>query len=116
MKVRNPIGIPALFGIFWSLVAIPFFSQSSSSPAPAAKPTRAQERLVVDVELINVSFSVLDKKGKPVTDLSQDEFKIYEDNKAQKITNFARETDLPLTIALLIDTSTSIRDKFKFEQ
>jgi VWFA-related protein len=34
----------------------------------------------------------------------------------QSITNFSRETDLPLTIALLIDTSTSIRDRFKFEQ
>jgi VWFA-related protein len=116
MTLRNPIGIPAVFAIFWTLVAVPFFSQSSSSPASAAKATRTQERLRVDVELINVSFSVLDKKGKLVTDLSQDEFKIYEDNKAQEITNFARETDLPLTVALLIDTSTSIRDKFKFEQ
>jgi len=42
--------------------------------------------------------------------------KLYEDNKAQNITNFSRETDLPLTIALVVDTSTSIRDRFKFEQ
>jgi Ca-activated chloride channel homolog len=116
MKLRNAIRLPALFATFWSLVVVPFFSQSNTGPAPAPKATRTQERLVVDVELINVSFSVLDKKGKLVTDLGQDEFRIYEDNKAQKITNFARETDLPLTVALLIDTSTSIRDKFKFEQ
>jgi VWFA-related protein len=116
MKLRNLIGVPALFATFWTFVAAPFFSQSDTSPAPPAKVTRPQERLVVDVELINVSFSVLDKKGKLVTDVGQDEFKIYEDNKAQTITNFARETDLPLTVALLIDTSTSIRDKFKFEQ
>jgi Ca-activated chloride channel family protein len=42
--------------------------------------------------------------------------KIFEDNKPQTITNFTRETELPLTIAILIDTSTSIRDRFKFEQ
>jgi Ca-activated chloride channel homolog len=116
MKLRNAIRVLVFLATFRGLVAVPFLSQSNTNPAPTPKATRTQERLVVDVELINVSFSVLDKKGKLVTDLSQDEFKIYENDKAQKITNFARETDLPLTVALLIDTSTSIRDKFKFEQ
>lgn len=72
--------------------------------------------LVVNVDLVNVLFTVTDRKGKLVTDLSKNELKLYEDNKLQSITNFSRETDLPLTIALLIDTSTSIRDRFKFEQ
>jgi Ca-activated chloride channel family protein len=51
-----------------------------------------------------------------VTDLDKADLRLFEDNKPQAITNFSRETDLPLTIALLIDTSTSIRDRFKFEQ
>jgi Ca-activated chloride channel family protein len=72
--------------------------------------------LVVNVELVNVLFTVTDRKGKLVTDLNKEELKLFEDNKPQSITNFSRETDLPLTIALLIDTSTSIRDRFKFEQ
>ena len=77
MKLRNAIRLPALSATFWSLVVVPFFSQSNTGPAPAPKATRTQERLVIDVELINVSFSVLDKKGKLVTDLGQDEFRIY---------------------------------------
>ena len=61
-------------------------------------------------------FTVTDRKGKLVTDLEKQNLKISEDNRPQTITNFTRETDLPLTIAILIDTSTSIRDRFKFEQ
>jgi Ca-activated chloride channel family protein len=76
----------------------------------------AAKNLVINVDLVNVLFTVTDRKGKLVTDLSKDELKLYEDNKLQSITNFSRETDLPLTIAILIDTSSSIRDRFKFEQ
>jgi VWFA-related protein len=72
--------------------------------------------LVVNVDLVNVLFTATDGRGKLVTDLKKTELKLFEDNKLQAITNFSRETDLPLTIALLIDTSTSIRDRFKFEQ
>ncbi|HVN80855.1 MAG TPA: VWA domain-containing protein [Terriglobia bacterium] len=74
------------------------------------------ENLVVNVDLVNVLFTLTDRKGKLVTDLEKSDFHLFEDNRMQTITNFSRETDLPLTIALLIDTSTSIRDKFKFEQ
>jgi len=74
------------------------------------------ENLVVHVDLVNVLFTVTDRKGKLVTDLEKQNLKISEDNRPQAITNFTRETDLPLTIAILIDTSTSIRDRFKFEQ
>ena len=74
------------------------------------------DNLVVNVELVNVLFTVTDRKGRLVTDLQKPNFKLYEDNKQQEITNFSRETDLPLTIAVLIDTSTSITERFKFEQ
>jgi hypothetical protein len=74
------------------------------------------DNLVVHVELVNVLFTVADRKGKLVTDLEKHNLKISEDNKPQTITNFTRETELPLTIAMLIDTSSSIRDRFKFEQ
>jgi Ca-activated chloride channel homolog len=74
------------------------------------------ENLVVHVDLVNVLFTATDRRGKLVTDLAKDNLKIYEDNKTQIITNFTRETELPLTIAVLIDTSTSIRNRFKFEQ
>lgn len=80
------------------------------------QPEKSTENLVVNVDLINVLFTVTDKRGRLVTDLNKSDITLAEDNKPQTITNFSRETDLPLTIALLIDTSTSIRDRFKFEQ
>ena len=46
----------------------------------------------------------------------REDFSVYEDNQKQEIKNFARETDLPLTIAMLIDTSQSVAPKLKFEQ
>jgi hypothetical protein len=82
----------------------------------AQKPEASPDNLIVHVDLVNVLFTVTDRKGKLVTDLERENLKIYEDNKPQAITNFTRETELPLTIAVLIDTSSSIRDRFKFEQ
>jgi Ca-activated chloride channel family protein len=71
----------------------------------------------VSVDLVNVLCSALDKNTNSfVTNLTQDDFTIYEDNQKQEIVNFARETNLPLTIAMLIDTSQSVAPKLKFEQ
>jgi Ca-activated chloride channel homolog len=95
------------------------FSQVAPNAALDGKLDRADKKsdnLVVNVELVNVLFTATDRKGRLVTDLDKSDLRLYEDNKLQAITNFSRETDLPLTIALLIDTSTSIRDRFKFEQ
>ena len=91
---------------------------AQSTPGPAVQPKTDQPatRLRIDVDLVNLSFSVRDKKGQLITDLTQSDFKIFENNKLQEISNFAHETDLPITVALVIDTSTSIRDKFKYEQ
>src|SRR5204863_7350180 len=74
------------------------------------------QTISVNVDLVNILFTVADRKGKFVTNLRKDDFKIFEDEKIQSITNFSSETDLPLTIALLVDTSGSIRDKLRFEQ
>ena len=86
------------------------------NPTLKPKTKKDSDNLIINVELINVLFTVKDRKGRLVTDLQRPNFKLYEDNKLQKITNFSQETNLPLTIAILIDTSTSITDRFKFEQ
>ena len=107
-------------GFLFLLVCLPL-GVVSQNPAtqvldPKTEDAEKAKNLVVNVDLVNVLFTVTDRRGKLVTDLSQKELKLLEDNRVQSITNFSRETDLPLTIALLIDTSTSIRDRFKFEQ
>jgi Ca-activated chloride channel homolog len=93
-----------------------FHSQTNMLERALDRTDEGLDNLVVHVDLVNVVFTATDRKGKLVTDMEKQNLKIYEDNQPQKITNFARETNLPLTIAVLIDTSTSIRGRFKFEQ
>jgi VWFA-related protein len=85
------------------------------APRPAA-PTQQDDTLSVNVNLVDLLYTVADRRGKFITNLKKEDFKVYEDNRIQTITNFTSETDLPLTIALLVDTSGSIRDKLRFEQ
>jgi len=61
----------------------------------------------LDVNLVSILASVRSKSGALISNLTKDDFKIYEDGKEQQIRNFARETDLPLTLGLLVDTSSS---------
>jgi Ca-activated chloride channel family protein len=89
---------------------------AAPTPAPSASKPGDDQTIQVEVNLVNIPVSVADKKGKYVTNLKKEDFKVYEDEKLQTITNFANENNLPLTIALLVDTSGSIRDKLRFEQ
>ena len=70
----------------------------------------------VTVNLVNVLFTVTNKKSKLITDLTKDDVQVLEDNKPQTITNFGRESDLPLRIGILIDTSNSVRERLHFEE
>ena len=86
----------------------------AQQPTPAT-PT-AQRPIIVRVERVPVLFTALDRKERFVTDLSRDEIHVFDNKKKQEILEFTKETDLPLRVALLIDTSNSIRERFKFEQ
>ncbi len=61
----------------------------------------------VDVQVVNVLATVRDKDGVLVSNLSKDDFELYEDGVLQDIKYFTRQADLPLTIGLLVDTSVS---------
>ncbi len=77
---------------------------------------RPTGRITVSVDVVNVLFTVVDKKGNFVTNLKKDDFILYEDGVPQEIENFSARTDIPLSISLLIDTSASVAQKLKFEQ
>jgi VWFA-related protein len=62
-----------------------------------------------EVKVVNVLATVRDKSGALITDLSQEDFALSEDGRPQTIRYFSRETDLPLTLGLLVDTSASQR-------
>jgi VWFA-related protein len=80
---------------------------AQSAPNPAAKSD--QDGIIrVNVELVNILFTVKAKKGgQLIPNLEKQNFKVYEDGKQQTIQHFSRETDLPLTLGLLIDVSAS---------
>jgi len=67
----------------------------------------AQESIRVDVNLVNVAFSVRDASGKLVDDLTKDDFEVMEDAAPQKIAFFAKSADVPLTLGLIVDASGS---------
>jgi Ca-activated chloride channel homolog len=71
----------------------------------------------VGINEVNVVFTVTDKHGKRITDLKQNDFRFVDDSKpAVEIRSFRAEANLPLQAGLLIDASSSVRDRFKFEQ
>ncbi len=72
--------------------------------------------LKVEVNLVNILFSVRDKKSGLVGNLNKDDFKVFEDGKEQEVKYFTRETDLPLTIGLLIDVSASQKNLIEIEK
>ena len=76
-------------------------------PAPPQPPAEEPPVIRVDVELVNVFFSVRDKSGRFLSSLTKEDFTVLEDGKAQEIRYFTHETDLPLTIGLLVDVSKS---------
>src|SRR5512133_1687433 len=81
-----------------------------------ALPAAAQDdTLRVDVKLVNVFVTVTDKTGAPVGSLTKDNFKLLEDGVPQNISVFARESELPLSIVLAIDTSLSTKKELKLE-
>jgi VWFA-related protein len=79
-------------------------------------PPPPEHRLRVEVGVVNLYCTVKTGKGALVTDLQQSEFEVKEDGKRQEVRYFARETDRPLTLGLLIDTSGSMRNVLPVEQ
>src|SRR5580692_2573601 len=84
--------------------------------APAVDGSQTEQVFTSNITQVNVLFTVTDKKGRFVTDLTVNDFELIENKKPQFIQQFTAESDLPLRMGLLIDTSNSIRDKFRFEQ
>ncbi|MGB2664776.1 MAG: VWA domain-containing protein [Candidatus Acidiferrum sp.] len=118
----------ALLLVLLSSGGAPFFAQQQPqnppTPAtpPAAKPAdqqpiqKSQTTIPVTVNLVDVLFTVLDRRNKLVSGLEKQDFKVLDDNVPQDIRYFSKQSDLPLRIGMLMDTSNSIRDRLKFEQ
>jgi VWFA-related protein len=99
-----------------SLLAILPDQSQTKDPPSAQAPSPQDPRITLDVSRVNMLFTVSDKRGRFITDLNKDDFEIFETKKPQTIIEFAAEADLPLRLAILIDTSNSVRDRFHFQQ
>jgi VWFA-related protein len=99
-----------LRSLAWSAsltLALPALPQTQQQGQQKPQQDQAPPVIKAEVSLVNLFATVRDKKNRIVTDLKQDDFKIYEDNHEEKIAFFSRDMQLPITIGLLLDTSGS---------
>jgi VWFA-related protein len=99
--MRKPI-----LSLILLLASGPIFAQTADAPSP----------IRVDVDVVNVLCTVSDKRGALITNLRKEDFEIRENGQKQEIRYFARDTDLPLTVAMLMDVSGSVRQALEAER
>jgi Ca-activated chloride channel family protein len=90
-------------------------SKSSESKSASSGADTNGSTIKVDVKLVNVFVTVTDERGAPVANLTKENFQLFEDDRLQKISIFDRESELPLSIVLDIDTSLSTRKDLPLE-
>ncbi|HYL96794.1 MAG TPA: VWA domain-containing protein, partial [Terriglobales bacterium] len=96
-----------LLALSWPALAAPA-QQSSAQPSSGQQDTdQSVSTLQVNVNVVNLFFNVKDKHGTLIPDLKRDDFKVIEDGRQQTIKYFTAETDQPLTLGILIDSSVS---------
>jgi VWFA-related protein len=94
-------------------------ASTSAQPSPQAPADDQEQPITIRkrVDEVNVVFTVVDKHGRFVKDLTRNDFRVLDDNKPPAaIVAFGSETNLPLRVGLLVDASNSVRDRFRFEQ
>jgi len=105
-----------LLALSWPALAAPA-QQSSSPPASDQQDSnQSVSTLQVNVNVVNLFFNVKDKHGTLIPDLKRDDFKVIEDGRQQTIKYFTAETDQPLTLGILIDSSVSQQRVLPMEQ
>jgi len=110
--------LPALHTLLLTLLLAGLPAASAQQPAASPDPGQAQNRpdqdqdqsaetLKINVNVVQLFFNVKDKKGALIPSLTKNDFQILEDGKPQTIKYFAAESNLPLTLGILIDASGS---------
>jgi Ca-activated chloride channel family protein len=91
---------------------------AASGQQQALEKSSEDDEAVIKVTTVNIGLpvTVFNDKGRFVRNLKRDNFRIFENNQPQQIVEFHSQADLPLNIALLMDTSTSVRNRLEFEK
>lgn len=82
-------------------------ASATPTPTPDEQVIEEEEIIKIETEAVNVLFTAQDKNRRLLTDLKQSDVRILEDGQSQEIVEFSRQVDLPLSLAILIDTSAS---------
>ena len=98
------------------LILLCIAAYAQQQPSRSEQQSEPETTLKVDVKLVNVFVTVTDARGAPVGGLTKDNFALQEDGRDQKIAVFGKESALPLSIALAVDTSLSTRRDLPLEQ
>lgn len=85
--------------------------QQSPAPSPAQQPTLFR----ANVDVVSLNVTVVDGQNRYVTDLTEQDFTVFEDGAKQELTYFNR-TNLPIALSLLIDTSASMENRLELAQ
>jgi VWFA-related protein len=92
-------------------------AQTPAAAAPGQTQDDQQFSITRQVNEVDLVFSVTDHHGHFIRDLQQSDFALLDDQKApERVYSFTQQTNLPLRVGIVIDTSTSIRTRFQFEQ
>jgi Ca-activated chloride channel homolog len=102
-------------GTLFATVVVIIGGASFAFPVHARQQRRSGE-ITVQTDLVNILASVTDANGRPVPDLTQDAFSLSEEGVPQKIARFEAQTDRPLDLSLMVDTSMSTFKDLKFEE
>jgi len=99
-----------------SLSVFLLFTGIHVSQTPPAAPQVTPKSIEVNVVQVPLVVTVTDLKGQLIATLKREDFRVFEDGRPQRVDAFSRETDVPLSIALLVDISSSTVDQLGFEK
>jgi Ca-activated chloride channel family protein len=113
-RMRIPF-LLILAAVCYAQNTVPKPPWAKSSESKPARQQNDDTTIKVDVKLVNVFVTVTDERGAPIANLGRENFQILEDGQPQKISVFDKESEMPLSIALDIDTSLSTRRDLPLE-
>lgn len=111
-SIRQPWLCQFILFLLLASVSSPVLLCADKKPKPLvpAQDTN-QPKIRVQVDLVNLHVAVFDAQGRSVAGLKKSDFKVYEDNIEQAIANFGMETETPMTVGILVDTSGSMKSE-----
>ncbi len=119
--MKRTRAVPPWFTLALCLLLLPGFVALAQDPQkgdripPGSQSQKDESTFRVNVRLVNVFTTVTDSHGAPIANLGKDDFRLLEDGVPQNIRIFEKESAMPLSIALAIDTSPSTQREFKLE-